>query len=96
MPSPFAITAAANNVRLSDQRQGQAAFTVFNASGRARQGRMQLVPLGQTAADWLKIMGAPSRSFAIDGTEQVTVSIAVPSSAPPGALATIEPSAAKR
>ena len=84
MPSPFAITAASNSVRLSDQRQGQAAFTVFNASGRALQGRIQLVPLGQAAADWLKVTGAPSRPFAMGGTEQVTVSIAVPPGAAPG------------
>lgn len=84
MPSPFAITAASNSVRLAEQRQGQAAFTVFNASGRALQGRIQIVTQGQTAADWLKVTGALTRSFAIGGTEQVMVSIAVPAAAAPG------------
>ena len=84
MPSLFAITAATNSVRLDDRRQGAATFTVFNASGRALQGRIQIVPLGQAAASWFQGDGAPNRAFAIGGTEQVSVSLAVPPAAPPG------------
>ena len=81
MPSLFAITAATNSVRLDDRRQGAATFTVFNASGRALQGRIQIVPLGQAAASWFQGDGAPNRAFAIGGTEQVSVSLAVPPAA---------------
>jgi len=84
MPSPFSITAATNSVRLDDRRQGAATFTVFNASGRTLQGRIQIAPLGQAAASWFQADGAPNRAFAIGGTEQIVVSVAVPAAAPPG------------
>lgn len=78
MPSPFVVTAASNTVLLNDKRQGTTAFTVSNASGRPLHGRAVIVPVAPTDASWLNLVGPAERAYAIAGTEQVTVQVAVP------------------
>lgn len=84
MASPFSITTATNTVILNDKRQGQATFTVTNLMGRLLRGRAQLVSQDPAAAKWLSIAGAAERDFAIAGTEQYAVEIAVPATAAAG------------
>ena len=84
MPSPFAVTAASNSVSLDAKRHGEAAFTVFNSSGRPIRGRVRLVPESPEAGRWLSLAGVAERDFSIAGTEQYTAHIAVPGDAPPG------------
>jgi hypothetical protein len=87
MPSPFAVTAVSNSVSLDDKRHGEAAFTVFNASGRPIRGRARPVPESAQANAWLSLAGVAERDFPIAGTEQYTVHIAVPRDAPAGSYA---------
>lgn len=84
MPSPFVVTAASNTVLLNDKRQGSTAFTVSNASGRALRGRALIMPVAPTDAAWLTLAGAAERAYAIAATEQVTVQVAVPTTAAAG------------
>jgi hypothetical protein len=78
MANPFSITAASNSVPLSDERTGQAAFTVFNASGRPIRGRALIVPEDPAAEQWLSLVGDAEHSFDIAGTQQFVVRIEVP------------------
>ena len=87
MPSPFAVTAVSNSVSLDEKRHGEAAFTVFNASGRPIRGRARLVPESPEAGGWLSLAGTAERDFIIAGTEQYTAHIAVPGDAPAGSYA---------
>src|SRR5690242_7649716 len=82
--SPFTITAGSNTVVLNNNRQGEAAFTATNISGRALRGRGELLPLGQTAAGWLSISGDAERDFAIAAAQQYSVQVAVPLDVAPG------------
>ena len=87
MACPFDITVATNSVRLNTKRQGEAAFTVFNRSGRPVRGRAQVAAQQPEAAGWLAVIGEAERNYAIAGAEQVTVQLTVPASAPPGSYA---------
>jgi hypothetical protein len=84
VPSAFSITVPTNSVRLDQQRHGEAAFTVFNASGRTLRARAQLVAQPPEAKDWITLNGQPQRDFPIAGTVQYSVGIAIPPTAPPG------------
>jgi hypothetical protein len=84
MPGPFDITAATNTIRLNAQWRGEAAFTVFNNSGRALRGRALVVPASPAIAPWLTLDGTSERDFAVAATEQFTVQIAAPPDAAPG------------
>lgn len=84
MANLFAITAASNSVLLNPQRQGEAAFTVSNVSGRPLRGRAILAPENPAAAGWLSVDGAVERDFVIAGVQQFMVNIAVALDAPVG------------
>src|SRR5688500_12186975 len=84
MANSFAITAATNTAVLGAQRRGEASFTVTNVSGRAVRGRARAVASSAVAQDWLSLAGDAERDFALAGTQQFTVQIAVPPAAPPG------------
>lgn len=84
MPSSFAITTAANNTPLDGARQGQTVFTVSNTSVRALRGRARIVPDRGAEAAWFALSGKAERDFAVNGTEQYTVQIAVPPTATEG------------
>lgn len=82
----FTITVASNSVQLNAKRQGSAAYTVFNASGRPMTGRaiLETVPKGEAHATWLQVEGANERAFVIGAAEQFTVNIKVPPTAAAG------------
>lgn len=84
MPSPFAITAAANTVRLDANRRGEATFTVSNVLTRRLQGRALLVTEDPTVAAWLTLVGSAERDFEVAGTQQYPVRIAAPATVPTG------------
>jgi hypothetical protein len=84
MAKVFTITTATNTTHLSDERRGEAAFTVFNASGRAIRGRARLVAEDPVAQEWLALAGEAEREFAIADAQQYTAQIAVPPDAPVG------------
>lgn len=84
MPTPFAITVAANQVRLGSERRGEAVFTVFNATGRTIRGRATLVALNPQAQPWLTLVGDAERDFAAAEAQQYAVQCGVPPSAPAG------------
>lgn len=86
MSNEFTITAASNSVQLSANRQGSAAYTVFNASGRPITGRATLesVPKGEAHAAWLSVAGASERPFVIGAAEQFTVNVNAPADAATG------------
>jgi hypothetical protein len=84
MPGPFDVTAATNTIRLDAQRRGEAAFTVFNNSGRALRGRATLVAATPAIVPWLALEGANERDFDVAATQQFSVQIAAPPDAAPG------------
>ena len=86
MSNEFTITAASNSVQLSANRQGSAAYTVFNASGRPITGRavLETAPKGEAHAAWLSVAGAGERPFVIGAAEQFTVNVNAPAGAAPG------------
>lgn len=84
MSGPFAITTVTNTVCLDAQGRGEAAFTVFNASGRPIRGRARLVPAQPATAAWLTLVGEAERYFPVAGTQQYAVRIAPPPDARAG------------
>jgi hypothetical protein len=84
MPGPFTVTAATNSVQLNPDRQGEAAFTVFNGSGRAIRGQARLEAEDPAAAGWLSLEGESERDFDIAAAHQYAVRIQVPPDAPSG------------
>ncbi|MPZ48137.1 MAG: hypothetical protein GEU75_02300 [Dehalococcoidia bacterium] len=83
--SPFAVTAAANSVRLDDKQSAVTTFTVSNASGRTLTGRAQLRTDQPAALPWLSVVGEPERVFPPNEAVQYSVNIAVPPGSPAGA-----------
>jgi hypothetical protein len=84
MPSAFNVTTPDNDLKLEDSRRGTVALTVSNVSAKPQQGRLSLVPLDPTKAEWLGVAGAATRTFPVGGSEQFVVQIAVPKEAPDG------------
>jgi beta-lactam-binding protein with PASTA domain len=84
MASLFAVTTTTGTVRLDEDRQGEAVFTVFNASGRPVQGRALIQVLDPAAAPWVGPIDAPVQQFEPSGTHQYRVPIKAPPDAPQG------------
>ncbi|MCI0394460.1 MAG: hypothetical protein L0332_21075 [Chloroflexi bacterium] len=84
MVNVFAVTVATSNVKLDGKKQGEVSFTVSNTSGRALDGRARIVPQAGTPLNWFTLADEAQRSFAVNGTQQYTVNIAVPPDAPAG------------
>ncbi len=82
--SVFTITAPTDMVHLDYKNHGEVAFTVTNTSGRGLRGRGRIVPQNPAQAGWTKIGGEPERDFAVNGTQQFTVSVDVPKDVTPG------------
>lgn len=80
----FAVTSAANSVKLDGRRTGRAAFTVTSPYGQPLATRARVKPSEETDPAWFSIEGNAERPLRPGGTEQYTVRIAVPESAPPG------------
>lgn len=85
MARVFDITAAADTVRLDTKGQGDAAFTVSNASGRRIRGRAKVVPKDPASAGWLSLVGESERDFPSGGTQLFATKISVPPDARSGA-----------
>ncbi len=84
MAAPFVITSPTNTVLLGTDRTGQAAFTVSNQTGRAVRARASISAFDPTQPSWLTLGGTAEREFPIGGTEQLTVTVAVPPEAAAG------------
>jgi hypothetical protein len=84
MATAFDITTATNTVLLGADRTGTAVFTVTNQTGHAVRARASLVPMDPTQAGWLTLAGLSERDYPIGGTEQLSVSVAVPVEATAG------------
>ncbi len=84
MDNSFLITTPSNSVLLNSTLQGHAVFTVTNISGRINRGRVRAVAKNTVASGWITLEGENERDFAIAGTQQFSVAIAVPPTAPPG------------
>jgi len=84
MPRLFSVTTATDTLHLDRKRQGEAAFTVTNASGRPLRGRALLQSEDPAAEGWLSLDGEPERNFPIASTEQFNVRINVPPEARAG------------
>jgi serine/threonine-protein kinase len=84
MPGPFTVTAATNSVQLDSNRQSEAAFTVFNASGRPLRGQVRLKAEDPAATGWLSLEGEAEQDFDIAAAKQFTVKIQAPPDAQPG------------
>ncbi|MDQ5826291.1 MAG: hypothetical protein M3441_19020 [Chloroflexota bacterium] len=84
MANPFAITAAANSLRLDAKQQAQTSFTVYNSSGRAIRGRARIVAQNPTSETWITLVGDAEKDFPIAGTHQYNVEIVVPYGSSPG------------
>lgn len=76
--SPFTVETPSNGLRLDSDRQAQARFTVYNASGRAQRVRAMLVTEPPNASGWLTLQGEEYRTFPVAGTETYAVDVAVP------------------
>ncbi|MFL5674986.1 MAG: hypothetical protein ACJ779_08270 [Chloroflexota bacterium] len=84
MATAFVITTATNTVLLGAGRTGTAVFTVTNQTGHAVRARATLTAVDPTQAAWLTLAGLAERDYPIGGTEQLSVSVAVPPEAPAG------------
>jgi hypothetical protein len=80
----FAITAPSVSVPLDNRGHGEIVFTVSNTGGRALRGRAKLIPQDPQQSKWTKIRGEAEREFAINGTQQFSVSVDVPAETKPG------------
>lgn len=82
--SIFTITAPSDSVRLDSRNHGEVVFTVTNTSGRNLRGRGKVVPQDPKQSTWIKVGGEAEREFAVNGTQQFTVSVDVPKDGKPG------------
>src|SRR3977135_1552028 len=80
----FSITAPTPGVALDSQGKGTIAFAVTNSTTRSLRGQMQIRPLGETKAGWLRLQGASEINFAPSETHQVTAEVQVPPGTAPG------------
>src|SRR3954467_6012087 len=84
MATAFVITTTTNTVLLGAGRPGTAVFTATNQPGPAVRARATLTAVAPTQAAWLTLAGLAERDYPIGGTEQLSVSVAVPPEAPAG------------
>jgi hypothetical protein len=80
----FAITTPSTTAKLDASRKTQVAFTVTNASIQPMKGRARVVPMDVAKPEWFAIDGDAERAFASSGTQQYTVRVNVPATAPAG------------
>jgi hypothetical protein len=80
----FAITAVSTSVKLDETRRASTSFTVSNQAGVVLRGRANVESMNPLAASWLAIAGDIERDFPVGTTQQYTVQITVPETAPAG------------
>jgi PASTA domain len=73
--SVFTVTAPSDTARIDYQNLGQVVFTVTNSGGHPLRGRAKIVTQDPKHSAWLKIGGEAERDFAVNGTQQYTVTI---------------------
>jgi hypothetical protein len=83
----FTVTAAGQKVNLDPSGGAQAPFTVTNTSAQTLSGRLLATPTDPAKAEWLSIVGEPTRNFAPNAAEQVVVQLSVPPTTAPGSYA---------
>ncbi len=69
-----------------ENRQATVAFTVTNTATSALNGTLLVRPTAPAPAEWLTLVGAPTRPFLPKAVQQVQVAVKVPPDAPSGAL----------
>jgi len=82
--SSFQVTSP--NARLRGLKGGESIevpYTVANVSGGSRRGSFSVKTKDDGTAGWYAIKGAPASDFAPGATQQVTVVVSPPASAPP-------------
>jgi hypothetical protein len=84
VPPPFSITTPAASVTLGDNRVGDVSFTVVDTAERPLRGRLRVMPLPPSPADWFTITGDAERDFQPGTAHQFTVRVGPPLGAPPG------------
>lgn len=84
MPSYFDITAPTNEVLLDEERKGDISFTVRNRTGADVEARASVVVEPPASADWIEIVGAQKRSFAVNGNQRFLLEVEVPGGTPEG------------
>jgi hypothetical protein len=88
LPNPgiatFSITTPSTLAKLDANRKARVAFTVTNASIQPLRGRARVVPMDGAKQEWFTLDGDAERAFAANGTQQYTVQVSVPPTAPAG------------
>src|SRR3977135_1521008 len=80
----FSLPVSTPGISLDLQGKGTVTFTATNSTARSLRGQMQIRALGETPAEWLKVLSVPEITFAPSETHQVSVEVHVPSGAAPG------------
>lgn len=84
MAKIFAVTTSNDSIKLDTKRQGEATFTVTDATGRPVRGLAKVKALGDAKQQWLTLEGESERDFVGRGTQQFTVTVNIPPDVPPG------------
>src|SRR6187399_3185601 len=79
----FDITSLTNSIELDAQREGQAAFTVTNATPASIGGDALIVP--RPGSEGIKFdIDRPTRHYPAGATESIAVSVSAPREVPAG------------
>lgn len=78
MARPFVITTPNAKVTLDKQGKGKVSFTVSNETGKPLKAQIKAKPLNAAKEAWLTVTGEVEREFLAEGSQQITVEIAVP------------------
>src|SRR4051794_2350253 len=78
MATVFTITAATTSLRIDAEGRAECSFTVSNTSGRRMRGRASLKVDAPAERSWFTVAGDAEREFAVGGTDQFSVKIAIP------------------
>ena len=88
MPDPaiatFSITTPSTTAKLDANRKAQVAFTVTNTSIQPLKGRARVLAMDGAKPEWFVIEGDAERAFASSGTQQYSVLVNAPATAPAG------------
>ena len=84
MARPFIITTAQGKIKLNEQGRGKVSFTVSNETGRPLKAQIKPKPLNAAKQEWLTVTGETERDFPAEGSQQVTVEVAIPAGTPEG------------
>ena len=84
MRRTFAVTSSSSSLQLDPQGRGKVTFTVTHTGTETQTVRARLVAQDAMPQDWLSLTGEAERRLDVDGTEQFSVDVAVPSNAAAG------------